>query len=187
MRIVLPFTLFLLVIIFNACEKQEPLDSILTSVDNNPLEAEGGCASSSLCIPPFQVDTNCVQMQMLLDEIAYTPIANYSCVVPNFILGIDQLWINGSIPFANEVVTLLMPLDIQPGTYPILNNTLYDAFYVPTIGADNFSGISGTLTIVEHDLSAKYILGGFEFIAKNLQSPVLPTVEFKEGCFLAHY
>ncbi len=163
-------------------EAAEPEEVVITS----PTTTDN-CEAGLLCLPPIGVDTSCVQMQMIRDGIFYKPFANYACVVPNPFLNITQIWVNGSIPIGQQVVTILFPEDIEVGTYPIFDNTAYDAFYVPTINADNFTAQAGTLIIVEHDLEERYIVGTFEFIAENQTSPVTPEQEFKEGCFAAHY
>ncbi|HHB78811.1 MAG TPA: hypothetical protein ENK85_06225 [Saprospiraceae bacterium] len=183
-RIYIPLTLLLIFFLYS-CEKQESI-SIVQEEEIQDTEVND-CTAGLLCIPPFEIDTSCVQMQMLRDSIFYKPTSNFTCIVPHLTLPIDQIWVNGSIAPAQTVVTLLMSDDVEVGSYPILDNSAYDAFYVPTIGADNFVAISGTLNIVEHDTIDRFILGGFDFIAQNLNSPVLPTVEFKDGCFQAYY
>lgn len=172
------------VIIMTGClmtdrDEEEP------TKENELIFSTSSC--SPFCLPPFNVDTNCVKMQMLLDGLKYKPIANYSCVVKNFFLGIDQIWVNGSIINAKKVVTIKFPIDVKPGKYDILHNTAYDAFYIPNIDASNFIAISGTLTIDVHDTGTKTVTGGFEFVGENLDSPVLPKIQFTEGCFTAKY
>lgn len=187
-------TMALLITIFSfACQEEEPLSielepDVPTAIVASSSSSNSICAAATiLCSPPLQVDTACIQMEMLIDGIPYNPVANFSCILPSIAVGADQLWINGSIIPANKVVTLRMPLDIAPGDYPILYNTLYDALYVPAIGADNFLGTSGNLFIEKHDTVCNYIIGGFDFYAENLQSPVQPSKTFEAGRFWAHY
>ena len=186
------FSLFLSIALFTfiGCAK-EPIETssqeVVEEEENNEIPESSVCSPNLFCAPPATVDTSCVQMQMKIDGVPYKPVANYTCIVPNFILGYNQLWINGSLIFANKVVTLRMPPNVQPGEYEISPNTDFDAFYVPTIDADNFIATSGTIRIIEHDTIENYILGGFDFFAENLDSPVLPVREFTKGCFEAYY
>lgn len=179
----IPFICWLVFILYS-CEKQETAPVVEVSQENSD------CSTLTIvdCFTALSdADTSCIQMYMLRDSISYTPTHNYACIIPNLILEIDQLWINGSVLPASQVVTILVPKDVEVGTYPLLDNSRYDAFFVPTINADNFVAISGTLEIIEHDKSEKYIAGAFEFIGQNLNSAVLPTVEFKDGYFRANY
>lgn len=189
MKQTLNLIILLLIPLFFTCDNEKLLIEADEEETVSPSELlpSDSCITSTICVPPTSIDTCCVSMQMLQDSILYKPVANFSCIMNNFFLNIDQIWINGSIIFSNKVVTLRMPTDITIGTYPLLFNTAYDAFYVPAIGADNFIAISGSLTITLHDIDNKFITGSFHFIAENQQSPVIPKIEFTEGCFAAHY
>ena len=139
------FSLFLALIIFIGCSKEQNTNSSPDVIKDEENIESTVCSLSLFCAPPATVDTNCVKMQMKIDDLLYKPVANFACLVHNFLLGYEQLWINGSLILAKKVVTLRMPPNIQPGEYEIIPNTDYDAFYVPAIGADNFIATSGTL------------------------------------------
>ncbi len=180
--------LFFLVLISIGCIKEQvdiSSPEATEDEDSNENAESSTCSPNLICTPPIGVDTNCVQMQTKIDEIPYNPVANFACIIPNLILGYDQLWINGSLIFAKKVVTLRIPTNVQPGEYEIIPNTDFDAFYAPTIDTDNFIATSGVIKIIEHDTMDNYILGGFDFIAENLDSPALPLREFTKGCFEA--
>lgn len=165
-----------------SCEEEPETPSM-----EEELSASCTAAASILtCVPAVTVDTSCVQMQMLLDSLPYQPIANWTCVITS-VLGVEHIWVNGSILFGNKAVTLQIRSDANPGTYPLLHNTDFGGFYIPSFNADNFLIISGVLEIVEHDQANKFISGSFDFVAENLQSAVLPKVIAQEGSFAAHY
>ncbi|MEO1259469.1 MAG: DUF6252 family protein [Bacteroidota bacterium] len=177
--------LFLFIVFLHAgCDFSESVTEPAKEEQNT--ETADVFPTGNFCIPPLTVDTSTAQLQMTLDNTEYVPLGNFTCVLPNIFLGIDQIWINGSTPPALKVVTLMMPTDIQVGTYNLILNTEYDARYVPS-GTNNFLVDSGTLTIVKHDQNNRYIEGGFEFTATNIDSPVLPTVSIEDGCFQATY
>ncbi len=190
------FLMLLVIVALQACDN-EPL----IIVEEDPIEVTDTTETStidtidtqdtldletSFCIPPFGVDTSTVLFFTELDGVPYQPMANFVCTIPNFFLDIDQIWVNGSIPPALKVVTLMMPVDISPGEYPIQLNSPYDARYVPSMD-NNFSVDNGMLYISKHDTVNHIIEGGFEFNATNLASPVLPSVSFTNGCFWVQY
>lgn len=164
---------------------------VLGCVSSDTTEKEQEDNSSNpkvFCIPPLTVDTSTVKMQMLLNGSFYKPIFNGFCVVPNFFLGINQLWVNGSAGGALKVVTLKFPPDIKVGTYDLMLNTKYDALFVPSPNADlNFTCDSGKLKITKHDVTNRIIEGTFDFQASCLTCPALNVTTVKEGCFWTHY
>lgn len=193
MKQTVTFLSTLLIVIFFSCTKEKLDVEIIEEEEeitqiNEVVSPSNDCPTVTNCLPPLHVDTCCVRMKMLRDSLPYTSLANFTCTVPNISLGFDQLWINGTLPpLANLAVTLRMPTDILPGAYSLINGTAYDAFFIPTIGADNFVSIAGTLNITIHDMDNNYIEGNFEFTGQNLQSAVLPIQEFEDGCFEAYY
>ena len=96
--------LFCAACLFQACDSNEDLEEEALIAGNE---------SRNLCLPPITVDTSSVRMYMKLDGGIHRPTANFSCILPNFFLGIDQIWVNGSIPPARKVVTLMMPPEIE--------------------------------------------------------------------------
>lgn len=165
-----------------ACTKQE---GIPTPDYTQSETSSSNCAAGVLCFPPLQVDTTCVRMVMQLGGTLYRPLANYGCIIPNFFLGINQLWINGSTPGALKVVTLIMPTDISVGEYPLAANTAYDIRYVPS-GDFNFFPSMGTITITTHNTADRFIEGGFSADV-SLLAPPFTNIGIREGCFQAHY
>lgn len=178
-----------LLIIINICLlcctfgcTQKESTQVAPEAEDKPVE------TADICIPPFaQIDTSTVRMQMKIDGIFYKPLSNFDCIMYNFFLNTNQLWINGSTYLGFKVVTLMMPPDIQPGTYPIGLNSLYDARYVPSINSNNFLPDIGTLVVTVHDVANHHIEGGFSFHATCLDCPTLPSVDITEGCFNADY
>ncbi|MBT8233852.1 MAG: hypothetical protein HKO66_15385 [Saprospiraceae bacterium] len=177
------FLCFSIVLIFISCDKEETQNIPVDEETESNLLSE----CEALCIPPFGVDTSCIQMQMKIDDIPYTPTATFACIIPHFSLGINQIWINGLVSPAFRAITLKVPENVEKGSYPIFMNSEYDAFYVPSINANNFLAIDGRLEIIEHDTISKYILGNFNCIAQDLNTGVQPTVNFTDGCFSAFY
>ena len=170
-------------VVFIACEKDTVSEEQESTIDTDTIPS---LDFTSLCIPPFQIDTSKVRMYALQDGLPYRPMRNFSCIVRNFFLQIDQIWINGAISPGLSTLTLIVPKDIQPGTYAFQANSPYDARYVPS-GMINFTVTAGELLITQHDTINNIIAGGFDFIATNLDSPVLPRIAFEEGCFWACY
>jgi hypothetical protein len=169
--------IFFFAILIIGCTTKEPA----------PIEEPAPVVEQEICIPPFAaVDTSTVRMQMKLDGIFYQPLSNFNCIMPNIFLGVNQLWINGGTFFATRVVTLIMPPDIQPGNYPILQNSLYDLRYVPTDNI-NYLPIQGTLHIGSHDMTNHHIEGGFKCLTQCFSCPNQNTVDITEGCFSADY
>ena len=173
------YYLLLLPIFLISCH-EAPLEIVA-----NEEQVSDSCLSP-FCLPPLGVDTSCVKMQMLRDQMFYKPQSNWICRIPNIILQINQIWVNGSVN-GSLAVSLIFPDDIEPGQYALLPSSTHTAIFVPTFNADNFVSVSGTLTITIHDKANRYLEGGFEFLAQNLNSAVLPTQDFEEGCFTAHY
>ena len=175
MRIYFIYLSFFLSIFVTGCKVEETEQFV-----------ENPSTNQDLCFPPFGIDTSTVQMYMKLNGAFYKPVSNFTCIIPNFILGIDQLWINGSTVTELKVVTLMMPLDVQTGSYALQLNSPYDARYVPS-GSINFLVDYGTLHITVHDMVNKHIEGGFEFHATNLDAPTQPFVDVTSGCFWVDY
>lgn len=179
MKAIIIFLVF--VIAIGACKKQD-----MPQPDSNPLEQNNpSCTTSLICFPPLQADTTCVGMVMELGNSTYRPVANFACIRPNIFLGINQLWVNGSTPGGLKVVTLMMPIDIAVGEYPIGANTAYDLRYVPS-GDFNFLPNSGTLRVVTHNMADRYIEGAFNGDL-SLLSPPFTNIIVEEGCFRVTY
>ena len=60
-----------------------------------------------------------------------------------------------------EEITIVFPIDVAVGEYPLSGSGEYSATY--SLNNDKASAISGTLTITSHDTTLQCISGSFEF------------------------
>ncbi len=72
----------------------------------------------------------------------------------------DFLLAKGTTP--QEEITLFFPINITVGDYPLSSSGNYSATY--EINNDRASAVSGTLTIVSHDIETQCITGDFNYV-----------------------
>jgi len=85
-----------------------------------------------------------------------------------------------------ESITIGMDPNISPGTY---NFNVFPALpssdYTPSL--NDFHDGEGTITIIQHNISAGVIVGTFEFTAIPHMGGTGPTYEITEGSFCMYY
>jgi hypothetical protein len=97
-----------------------------------------------------------------------------------------QLAINGSALNGSQSISLVMPLDVQPGTYTFdPTGLVYFALYNPTATISRLS-TSGTLEILENDPTTKRIRGNFQFQADEPLNPAIKN-QITGGYFSVEY
>lgn len=98
----------------------------------------------------------------------------------------NQLVIGGSASSGVNAVSLFMPYDIMPGSYPLdFTGIIYFGVYFPT-SSQTLVSSSGNLVIQQHDQANKKITGTFHFQAVDLLGQRQPS-QFSEGYFSVQY
>lgn len=75
-----------------------------------------------------------------------------------------------------QVLNILIPDGIAPGTYPMAALGNYTAEY-RLGGLDIYTSTVGQLVVTSHDVANKRIVGTFEFTATNVGGTTLPVTE----------
>jgi hypothetical protein len=84
-----------------------------------------------------------------------------------------QLAISGSALNGSQSISLVMPLNIIPGTYDLdYTGLTYIAIYNPTAATSRLSS-SGTLVILENNSGNRRVRGNFQFQAFEPLNPAL--------------
>ena len=65
----------------------------------------------------------------------------------------------------DEEITILFPVDVEPGTYSLQGTGDFSATYGPR--GEKSSAVSGNLTITGHNKEDKCITGSFEFVTRS--------------------
>lgn len=108
------------------------------------------------------------------------------------VTGIDVGFLQIGATLGAEVESFqLVLVDLNPGTYSITAGSGAEvtmAYYVSAIDPMTLSyvGTSGTLTIEEHDASAKRIKGTFSFVGEQAQNQSI-TTSITNGKFEVKY
>ena len=100
----------------------------------------------------------------------------------------NQIGINGTDATGVKAVGLTFPSNITPGAYTL---DLFGATYIGQYNPDNDpmhskGSVSGTLTILEHNLTTKRIRGTFDFRGEELLHPTNFAL-ITEGYFSVKY
>lgn len=97
-----------------------------------------------------------------------------------------QLAINGSALNGSQSISLIMPLDVQPGTYTFdVTGLTYIAIYMPSATISRVS-TSGTLNILENDPTTRRVRGNFQFQADEPLNPAIQNL-ISAGYFSVKY
>lgn len=97
-----------------------------------------------------------------------------------------QLVLNGSALNGSQSISLIMPVDVRPGSYAIdPTGLVYIAVYLPTVNTSRL-GTSGTLEILENDAGTQRVRGNFNFVAPE---PLDQTIQnhITSGYFSVKY
>lgn len=94
-----------------------------------------------------------------------------------------RITIAGSTTTASQMMTIIIPATIKPGTYKLTSTGNYLIEY--KAGNNNvYSAASGELVILSHNLAQKKINGTFHFKGLNFQQA---SVEVTNGNFTVSY
>ena len=74
--------------------------------------------------------------------------------------------VNGQALNGSKIIMVSFNDDIVPGTYPIGEPGMEDAYATYTVGMDIFMSTTGSLTITKHDKTLKRVEGSFSFTAE---------------------
>ena len=80
-------------------------------------------------------------------------------------IGVDNVSVIIEGYNTNEEITIVFPVDIEPGTYNLSGAGSYSATY--GLRGEKSSALSGTLIVTEHNKDNKCITGSFEFVTRS--------------------
>jgi hypothetical protein len=129
-------------------------------------------------LPP--ADNSVDTMRAVIDGVSWKA---QSIIATNFS---PQLVINGSALNGSQSISLIMPLDVRPGSYAIdPTGLVYIAVYIPSVNISRV-GSGGTLEILENDAGTQRVRGNFNFVAPE---PLDPTTQnhITSGYFSVKY
>lgn len=130
--------------------------------------------------PSSALDT----FKVKIDGTSWTPYSVTGIAVPIF----NQIAVNATDATGGKTVGLAFPNTITPGSYTF---DFYGATYMGQYNPDtnpmhSKAGMSGTLTILEHNTTTRRIRGNFNFRAEELSTPA-NFANISEGYFSVKY
>ena len=99
----------------------------------------------------------------------------------------SQLAISGSELNGTQAISLIMPLNVAPGSYPLdYTGGTYIGLYNP-LSTSSFASSSGTLVILSNNPSTRQVSGNFQFLATDISGAGSTTHQVSNGYFDVRY